>query len=155
VQVNLPAFVKDDDNTINFESKDGSRKCEGNLFFDAEERLVYAARTFPYNPLDAATLADSIFQALDRILQGPTVRTANENRWSTKSAVGVISLGKLSGPEGFTNQLELAFGGHTLRLEGAPSQSQLGDGVHFVYLSEEIGDSLKHVVLKHEKSPSK
>lgn len=151
VLADLPAFLKDD-NQINFESKDGSRKCEGNLSFDAEERLVYASRTFPYNPLDAVTLADSIFQAVDRILQGSSVRTTKSNGWTTKSAPGAISLGKYSQPQGFTNEVELAFGDHRVILRGSPSGESFP---HFVSISEEIGDIFKWVPLKREKSPPK
>jgi hypothetical protein len=142
----LPAFLNDDRNQIDFESRDGSHKCEGELLFDGEERLVFAIRNFTYDPLDAATLADNLFQAVDRLLQGEPVQEGVT--WKNKSADGRISLGKLSGPKGSLNELQLEIGAHLLRLQGAPSQSRLGDRLHFAYLSDEIGDPRKHVALK-------
>lgn len=142
----LPAFLNDDHNQIDFESKDGSHKCEGELLFDGQERLVFAIRNFTYDPLDAATLADNLFQAVDRLLQGEPVQETIT--WKNKSATGRISLGKLSGPKGSLNELQIEIGAHLLRLQGAPSQSRLGDRLHFAYLSDEIGDPRKHVALK-------
>jgi hypothetical protein len=142
----LPAFLNDDRNQIDFESKDGSRKCQGELLFDGAERLVFAIRNFTYDPLDAATLADNLFQALDRLLQGERIQESST--WKNKSGLGRLSLEKLSGPKGSLNELQIEIGAHLLRLQGAPSQSRLGDSLHLAYLSDEIGDPRKHVVLK-------
>jgi hypothetical protein len=142
----LPAFLNDDRNQIDFESKDGSRKCAGELLFDGQELLVFAIRNFTYDPLDAATLADNLFQAVDRLLHGEPVQDGIT--WKNKSATGRIGLGKLSGPKGSLNELQIEIGAHLLRLQGAPSQSRLGDRLHFAYLSDEIGDPRKHVALK-------
>jgi hypothetical protein len=142
----LPAFLNDDHNQIDFESRDGSRKCQGELLFDGQERLVFAIRNFTYDPLDAATLADNLFQAVDRLLLGEPVQDGVT--WKNKSSAGRISLGKLSGPKGSLNELQIEIGAHLLRLQGAPSQSRLGDRLHFAYLSDEIGDPRKHVALK-------
>ena len=147
----LPAFLNDDRNQIDFESRDGSRKCEGELLFDGQERLVFAIRNFTNDPLDAATLADNLFQAVDRLLQGEPVQ--DSVTWENKSSTGRISLGKLSGPKGSLNELQIEIGAHLLRLQGAPSQSRLGDRLHFAYLSDEIGDPRKHVALK-PKTPA-
>jgi hypothetical protein len=147
----LPAFLNDDRNQIDFESRDGSRKCEGELLFDGQERLVFAIRNFTYDPLDAATLADNLFQAVDRLLQGQPGQESVT--WKNKSSEGRISLGKLSGPKGSLNELQLEIGTHLLRLQGAPSQSRLGDRLHVAYLSDEIGDPRKHVAQK-PKTPA-
>jgi hypothetical protein len=147
----LPAFRNDDRNQLDFESKDGSHKCEGQLLFDGQERLVFAIRNFTYDPLDAATLADNLFQAVDRLLQGEPL--PESVTWKNKSATGRVSLGKLSGPKGSLNELQIEIGAHLLRLQGAPSQSKLGDRLHFAYLSDEIGDPRKHIALK-PKSPA-
>src|SRR5271155_632913 len=84
----LPAFLNDDRNQIDFESRDGGHKCEGELLFDGQERLVFAIRNFTYDPLDAATLADNLFQAVDRLLQGEPV--PESVTWKNKSADGRI-----------------------------------------------------------------
>ncbi len=149
----LPAFLNDDRNQIDFESRDGSRKCTGELLFDGEERLVFAIRNFTNDPLDAATLADNLFQAVDRLLQGEPVQESIT--WKNKSAAGRIGLGKLSGPKGSLNELQIEIGAHLLRLQGAPSQSRLGDRLHFAYLSDEIGDPRKHIALNSKTTAPK
>ena len=136
----------DDDNSISFESKDGSRKCEFQVAFDGHERLVFAARHFIYDLLDSTTLVDCLLQAVDRILQGQPVH--ENNGFRNKSAIGTIILGKVSSPKGSLGTLLIGIGAHTLAIQGAPPESLPGDQLHFVHLSDEIGDFGKHVPLR-------